>query len=153
MSNQFDFVCPNCGDDDTIDITASIDVRLTYDGTDADESMNGNHEWDDDSPASCECGWSGTVADLDPDKPEAGQPYSVLVLYPDCDRGTETFFSHVRAANPRDAAALVQAEASATNSGCIDADDFDILAVIDGHIEVALSALDVQHPNRSDSHV
>jgi hypothetical protein len=65
MANQFGYECPECGEDDTIDITAKVDVRLTEDGTDADESRDGSHEWDEDSPASCGCGWQGKVADLE----------------------------------------------------------------------------------------
>lgn len=66
MSNQFDYECPSCGSDDEIDIVAKVAVRLVHDGTDADMSRDGSHEWDDESPASCGCGWEGKVIELDP---------------------------------------------------------------------------------------
>lgn len=60
--------CPDCKDHASIDITATVDVRLRqYDrsgedfGTDADMSRCGDHEWDETSPASCGCGWRGKV--------------------------------------------------------------------------------------------
>jgi hypothetical protein len=56
--------CPRCGDDSTIDITASIDVRLCVDGTDADATRCGDHEWGDDSPVTCGCGHEGIVNDF-----------------------------------------------------------------------------------------
>ena len=67
--NQYGMFCPSCGHSDEIDITANVDVRLTYDGTDADESADGSHNWDDDTPCSCaNCGHSATVADFTPDE-------------------------------------------------------------------------------------
>lgn len=64
--NMFDMVCPKCGDSDHIDVLAKIWVRLTSDGTDADESGIGDHEWDDDSEAMCfACNHSGTVREFE----------------------------------------------------------------------------------------
>ena len=67
MANAFDMTCPNCGDSDHIEIEAKVWVRLTSDGTDADEAKSGyGHEWDDDSPAICQaCGHQGTVLSFD----------------------------------------------------------------------------------------
>jgi hypothetical protein len=36
MPNAFDFKCPACGNEDQLDILASIWIRLTEDGTDPD---------------------------------------------------------------------------------------------------------------------
>lgn len=69
MSNQFGYRCPACGKSDEIDVRAYVWIRLTANGTDADASGNGHHEWNSDSGAECgTCGYSGTVLDFDPDK-------------------------------------------------------------------------------------
>lgn len=65
VKTEWNMCCPSCGEDDEIDITAQISVRLFSDGTDPDASRNGDLEWDDTSTASCGCGFSGTVADFD----------------------------------------------------------------------------------------
>jgi hypothetical protein len=65
MTNFFDLRCPKCGGTGHIDISASIWVRVTHDGTDPDLSKDGTHEWGDDSPACCAaCGHSGKLADF-----------------------------------------------------------------------------------------
>jgi hypothetical protein len=70
MSNTFDMKCPKCGCEDQIDIQASIWVRVTSDGTDADAPSCGDHIWEPDSVAACEaCGYNGKVKDFEP--PEA----------------------------------------------------------------------------------
>lgn len=58
--------CPQCGDDSRIDVVASVNVRLTHDGTDADEAQGDcSHEWGDDSMATCNaCDHVGTVKDF-----------------------------------------------------------------------------------------
>lgn len=63
MSNQFNMQCPSCASAEHLDVVAQVWVRLTADGTDADESRDGSHEWDDDSACSCACGWHGKVGD------------------------------------------------------------------------------------------
>lgn len=56
-------VCPKCGVADEIDVAATVWVRLTNDGSDADGSMSGDHEYDDDSEAGCAaCGFKGKLA-------------------------------------------------------------------------------------------
>ena len=60
MSNFLDFLCPKCGADDQIDIAATVWLRVTKDGTAADELENGNHEFEPTSPATCNaCGFTG----------------------------------------------------------------------------------------------
>lgn len=62
MSNFFNLRCPQCGKEDEIDIQASVWLRLTSDGTDADASACGDHIWDNDSPAECAaCSYAGPV--------------------------------------------------------------------------------------------
>ena len=56
--------CPECGAE-YLDVQARVWVRLVDDGTDADASRDGNHEWDDDSACACDCGWRGTVRDAE----------------------------------------------------------------------------------------
>src|SRR3954468_21602835 len=51
--NSFDMRCPKCSGETQIDIAATVWVRLTGDGTDADEAADGGHFWDDDSRARC----------------------------------------------------------------------------------------------------
>ena len=59
--------CPKCGCEDQIDIQAAIWVRVTSDGTDADASGCGDHEYTPDSPASCAaCDYRGRAKDFDP---------------------------------------------------------------------------------------
>jgi hypothetical protein len=69
VAATWEMACPHCRRSDQLDVNAHVWVRLTADGTDADASDNGSHEWDDDDPCLCAaCGWSGTVrgAQLDP---------------------------------------------------------------------------------------
>ena len=55
--------CPNCGDDQRIDICANVHLRLMPDGTDPFEATNQSHEWTDDCLAFCgTCDHKGTVA-------------------------------------------------------------------------------------------
>lgn len=61
VGNQFGYVCPHCGNGDGLYITAAVTVSLWPDGTDATDS---DTEWDDNSPASCKCGWAGKVSDF-----------------------------------------------------------------------------------------
>jgi len=62
VSAAWNMACPQCGDDDQIDIGATVYVRLCIDGTDITEAANGDHEWDGDSSALCNaCGYAGTV--------------------------------------------------------------------------------------------
>ena len=63
--NCFDLVCPDCCDGEALNIQAQVWVRLTIDGTDADATGNGDHEWTNDSCFECcECGRTGTVGEL-----------------------------------------------------------------------------------------
>jgi hypothetical protein len=65
MTNIFNFCCPGCGETDQIDIQALVWVRLTGDGTDADESHEGDHVWTDSSLYFCgHCETSGRVSEL-----------------------------------------------------------------------------------------
>ena len=71
MANPLDMACPACKRDDRIDIQATVWVRLTPDGTDADLSEDGDHTFEPTSPAQCHgCGHHGTVAEFEP--PDAG---------------------------------------------------------------------------------
>jgi len=61
--NSFGMRCPECRETDRIDIAAIVWVRLCRDGTDILSAANGDHEWDDGSPAVCHaCGHCATVA-------------------------------------------------------------------------------------------
>lgn len=65
FQNQFCMRCPACRESSGIDVSAQVWVRLVRDGTDADESQDGSHEWADDSPARCTgCDYTGKVADF-----------------------------------------------------------------------------------------
>jgi hypothetical protein len=66
VKTEWAMACPKCGSDEYIDVAAVVWVRLTEDGTDADQPDNGNHEWDDDSRCTCgKCGHNGTVRDFE----------------------------------------------------------------------------------------
>ena len=57
--------CPKCGSQDKIDVVAQKWVRLTPDGSDADESHDGSDEYDGTSLAMCMeegCGHSGLLS-------------------------------------------------------------------------------------------
>lgn len=65
VKEVWNMCCPQCKQDRHLDITALVDVRLTPNGTDADESDSGDHEWDDGSPCSCRnCCFEGKVKDF-----------------------------------------------------------------------------------------
>jgi len=67
MTNCFEMRCPKCGGCDEIDVLAQVWIRLCEDGTDADTSENGDHEFGEDSPVSCGgCGHAGTVKQFTP---------------------------------------------------------------------------------------
>jgi hypothetical protein len=62
--------CPNpeCKRDDALDVYATVCVRLMPDGSDADESGDGDHEWEGESGCVCRaCNWSGKVCDTEID--------------------------------------------------------------------------------------
>jgi hypothetical protein len=62
--------CPNpeCKRDDALDVYATVCVRLTPDGSDADESGDGDHDWDGETGCVCRaCNWSGKVSDTEID--------------------------------------------------------------------------------------
>lgn len=62
----WNMICPSCKKDSSLDIAATVHVRLCPDGTDAYASREGGHEWSSDSTAICaDCGWEGTVKDAE----------------------------------------------------------------------------------------
>lgn len=66
VREQWGTICPSCLTDDALDVTASVAVRLTRDGTDAHASADGAHCWDSASKASCAaCGWTGTIKEAE----------------------------------------------------------------------------------------
>ena len=74
MTNFFDMRCPECGDENEIDIAATLWVRVCSDGTDADASGDSTHTFEPDSPAHCgHCGFHGTVRAFERPADE-GQP-------------------------------------------------------------------------------
>ena len=69
MSNFLEMRCPQCGDQNNIDIQATVWIRVCQDGTDADASDCGDHEFTPESTACCNgCGHSATVAAFTPDE-------------------------------------------------------------------------------------
>ena len=68
MSNFLDIRCPKCRATDQIDIAATVWLRVMEDGTDADRSEDGNHEFEPTSPATCNaCGFTGRLHDFEPE--------------------------------------------------------------------------------------
>ena len=68
MSNFLDLRCPECGDQDRIDILAELWVRVTDNGTNADASCDGAHFYTPKSTAQCaRCAYWATVADFHAD--------------------------------------------------------------------------------------
>ncbi len=67
MTNFLDLRCPKCGDAHHIDIEARLWIRVCLDGTDADASHNGDHEYTPRSAALCSSCWHcGTVREFSP---------------------------------------------------------------------------------------
>ena len=67
MSNFLDYRCPRCAATDEIDVAATVWLRLTAHGTDADQAAAGDHTYERHSPATCEaCGYIGTLGDFEP---------------------------------------------------------------------------------------
>lgn len=62
--NQFALRCPQCKSTGDIDVVAMISIRLVKDGSDADASRDGSHNWDSNSAANCGCGFRGQVSDF-----------------------------------------------------------------------------------------
>ena len=64
MTNWLNARCPKCGNTDQLDVAATVWLRLTDDGTDADASENGgNHEYGEKNLTSCcACGHSGRLS-------------------------------------------------------------------------------------------
>lgn len=57
--------CSECGDSDQLDVAATLWIRLTRNGSDADASFDGSHEWDDKSEIICNaCNHTGTVGEF-----------------------------------------------------------------------------------------
>jgi len=62
MTNFLDMRCPKCGNEDQLDIQATVWIRVCEDGTDADAAGDWDHEYQPRSPAQCRaCGHFGTV--------------------------------------------------------------------------------------------
>jgi hypothetical protein len=61
VGNQFGYLCPRCGQGNTLVVSAMIWVALLSDGTENDTS---DTEFDRRSPARCRCGWTGKVGDF-----------------------------------------------------------------------------------------
>ena len=66
MTNFLDMRCPNCGNEDRLDIQAIVWIRVCEDGTDADSAGDENREYHPRSPAQCgACGHYGTVREFE----------------------------------------------------------------------------------------
>ena len=63
VTKTWGMTCPGCGKDDRLDVAAMLWLRVTPEGTDADLSHDGSHEWDSNSNCLCGCGWQGKVYD------------------------------------------------------------------------------------------
>ena len=63
MKPWHELACPECGCDDRLDVEATLMIRLTEDGSDADLSEDGGQIWDNDSSCICNaCGFRGKVS-------------------------------------------------------------------------------------------
>ena len=63
VGNQYGYVCPACDRGTELQVTATVEVLLTYTGTDIDATTT--PVWNQTSPVDClNCGWAGTVGDL-----------------------------------------------------------------------------------------
>jgi hypothetical protein len=63
VSEEWEIICPDCKQDDSIHIHATAEVLLTRRGT---EPVDCDTVWDDASIAHCtHCGFTGTVRDFE----------------------------------------------------------------------------------------
>jgi hypothetical protein len=70
MSNFLDIRCPECGNTDQLDIEATISVRVTENGTDADLSGDGYWTYTPKSWTACgACGYGGELRQFEEDVP------------------------------------------------------------------------------------
>jgi phage FluMu protein Com len=69
MTNFLNIHCPKCWTDNQIDIAATVWLRVTENGTDADESKDGQHDYTPRSDAACNaCGYYGRLQDFEQDE-------------------------------------------------------------------------------------
>lgn len=61
VSEEWNMICPQCGDDEELYVTFTGEAKLFPNGTEDD----GDHEWDSRSKCRCGCGWEGTVKDCE----------------------------------------------------------------------------------------
>jgi hypothetical protein len=74
MANFLNLRCPRCDRDDGIDIQATVWVRVLADGTDADASEHGDHDYTPRSRTVCaHCSYAARLADFQA-KPARGAP-------------------------------------------------------------------------------
>jgi hypothetical protein len=63
---EWNMRCPECCSDEEIEICCNIWARLHTDGTTTDDTQDGSHEWNPESPAKCRrCDFSGKVLDFE----------------------------------------------------------------------------------------
>lgn len=81
MNSQLNMHCPRCGAAGQLDIQGRVWLRMTPDGTKADQSCIAEHDWDEKSPCSCGCGWTGIVkqARIEPVVDQNKRPYLAVV--------------------------------------------------------------------------
>jgi hypothetical protein len=66
VTKEWNMRCPQCCSDEGIEICCNIWARLHTDGTTTDDTQDGSHEWNAESPARCRrCDFSGTVLDFE----------------------------------------------------------------------------------------
>ena len=69
MSNFLDLRCPQCGDQDHINILAELWVRVTDDGTDPDASCDGERTFTPKSTTWCaSCGHAARLSHFHSDE-------------------------------------------------------------------------------------
>ncbi len=72
MSNFLDIRCPECGDQDRLDILAEVWLRVTEDGTDADASSDGHHDYTPKNLTHCNaCGHTARLSEFDPEETQS----------------------------------------------------------------------------------
>lgn len=62
VKDSWGYCCPSCGSDESIDVDASISVRLLPDNeSSTDDARDQSWDWDNSKHASCACGYSDTL--------------------------------------------------------------------------------------------
>jgi hypothetical protein len=77
VREDHNILCPRCKDDNGFTVAFTGQARITSGGTDD----CGDHEWDDESALTCDCGWEGTVGEAREFHTRFGEPVTIIQTF------------------------------------------------------------------------